>query len=151
MKGFEEKYSELQADMISICMEYVEDRAEKVYVIASCEENVISGSFFFRIHDTYVECHKVNDALKDGENRYDVSSGRMFKVLEVISEDISRMKKLCKEYNKDMPTEMKLIYDVGSGKFQAEYQYDLVYTHDDTKTANHIANEWFEEIQSKSL
>lgn len=151
MKGFEEKYSELQADMISICMEYVEDRAEKVYVIASCEENVISGSFFFRIHDTYVECHKVNDALKDGENRYDVSSGRMFKVLEVISEDICRMKKLCKEYNKDKPTEMKLIYDVGSGKFQAEYQYDLVYTHDDTKTANHIANEWFEEIQSKSL
>ncbi len=151
MKGFEEKFSDVQADMISICMEYVEDRADKVYVIASCEEGVVSGSFFFRIHDMYVQCHKVNDALKDGENRYDVSSGRMFKVLDGLCEDISRTKKLCKEYNQDMPTQMKLIYEVGSGKLQADYQYELVYTHDDTKTANHIADEWFEEIRSQGL
>lgn len=35
---FEDKFSELQVDMISICMEYIEDRADKVYVYASCEE-----------------------------------------------------------------------------------------------------------------
>ncbi len=32
MKEFEERFSELQVDMISICMEYVENRADKVYV-----------------------------------------------------------------------------------------------------------------------
>ncbi|HDR7659168.1 TPA: DUF600 domain-containing protein, partial [Bacillus wiedmannii] len=32
MKEFEERFSELQADMVSICMEYVENRADKVYV-----------------------------------------------------------------------------------------------------------------------
>ncbi|EJQ92849.1 hypothetical protein II1_03237 [Bacillus cereus MC118] len=35
MKEFEDKFSELQADMISICMEYVENRADKVYVYKS--------------------------------------------------------------------------------------------------------------------
>lgn len=49
MKEFEEQFSELQADMISICMEYVEDRADKVYIYASCEESVISGRFFIRL------------------------------------------------------------------------------------------------------
>ncbi len=46
-----------------------------------------------------------------------------------------------------MPTEMKLIYNVQRENFKAEYDYDLVFTNDDIKTANHIADEWFEEIK----
>lgn len=142
MKEFEERFSELQVDMISICMEYVENRADKVYVYASCEEDMISSSFFYFINNKYVECHKVNDALENGEKRYDVSPERMFQVLQIISEDIEGIEMLCKEYEKDMPTEMKLIYDTKSGKFKAEYEYDLIHTNDDIKTADDFANEW---------
>ena len=67
------------------------------------------------------------------EKRYDVSPERMFQVLQIISEDIERIEMLCKEYEKDMPTEMKLIYDTKSGKFKAEYEYDLIHTNDDIK------------------
>lgn len=31
-KVFENYFSELQADMVSICLEYVDDRAEKIYI-----------------------------------------------------------------------------------------------------------------------
>ena len=47
MHEFEDRFSELQADMISICMEYVEDRADKVYVYGTCDEGMISSSFLF--------------------------------------------------------------------------------------------------------
>ncbi|KMQ11481.1 immunity protein YezG family protein [Bacillus mycoides] len=151
MKEFEDRFSELQADMISICMEYVEDRADKVYVYASCEESIISSSFFYLINNKYVKNHKVNEALEDGDERYDVSPKRGFMVLRIINEDIKKVKVLCKEYETDMPTEMKLIYDTKSGKFKAEYKYDLVYTNDDIKTADHIANEWFEEVKNNNL
>ncbi|MEG7843942.1 immunity protein YezG family protein [Bacillus mobilis] len=151
MKEFEERFSELQADMISICMEYVENRADKVYVYASCEEDMISSSFFYFINNKYVECHKVNDALENGEKRYDVSPERMFQVLQIISEDIEGIEMLCKEYEKDMPTEMKLIYDTKSGKFKAEYEYDLIHTNDDIKTADDFADEWFEEVKNNNL
>ncbi|MED3398902.1 immunity protein YezG family protein [Bacillus wiedmannii] len=151
MKEFEERFSELQADMISICMEYVENRADKVYVYASCEEDMISSSFFYFINNKYVECYKVNDALENGEKRYDVSPERMFQVLQIISEDIEGIEMLCKEYEKDMPTEMKLIYDTKSGKFKAEYEYDLIHTNDDIKTADDFANEWFEEVKNNNL
>lgn len=50
MKEFEEKFSELQSDMISICMEYAGDRADKVYVYASRELGVISSSYFYFIN-----------------------------------------------------------------------------------------------------
>ncbi|MCM3770964.1 DUF600 family protein [Priestia aryabhattai] len=151
MKEFEDKFSKLQADMISICMEYVEDRADKVYVYASREEGIISGSFFYCINNKYVECHKVNDALENEDERYDVSQKRMLMVLRIICEDIEKIEDLCKEYERDMPTEMKLIYDVKSGNFKAEYKYDFVYTHDDIKTADHIADEWFEEVKNNKL
>ena len=75
-------------------------------------------------------------------------------VLEFIqpsAKDIEKVKVLCKEYERDMPTEMKLIYDVKSGNFKAEYKYDLVYTNDDIKTADHIADEWFEEVKNNNL
>ena len=151
MKEFEDRFSELQADMISICMEYVEDRADKIYVYASCEEGVISSRFFYLINNKYVKSHKLNDAVEIGEERYDVSAERGFMVLDILNEDIEKIKALCKEYDRDMPTEMKLIYDVKSGNFKAEYKYDLVYTNDDIKTATHIFNEWFEEIKNNSL
>ncbi|EJL21824.1 immunity protein YezG family protein [Brevibacillus sp. BC25] len=151
MKEFEEMFSELQADMISICMEYAGDRANKVYVYASCEEDMISSSFFYLINNKYVECHKLNDVLEDGDESYDVSTERQFMVLNIINDNIEKIEELCKEFEKDMPTEMKLIYDVTSGKFQAEYKYDLVHTNDDIKTADDFADEWFEEVKSKSL
>ena len=142
MKEFEDRFSELQADMISICLEFVEDRADKVYVYASREEGVISSRFFYLINNKYVKSHKVNDALENGDERYDVSPKRGFMVLRILCEDIEKIEELCKEYKRDMPTEMKLIYDVKSGNFKAEYKYDLVYTNDDIKTAGHIADEW---------
>ncbi|MBO1580115.1 immunity protein YezG family protein [Bacillus sp. XF8] len=151
MKEFEDRFSELQADMISICMEYVEDRADKVYVYASCEESIISSSFFYLINNKYVERHKVNEALENGDERYDVSTKRQSMVLRIICEDIKKVKVLCKEYERDMPTEMKLIYDVKSGNFKAEYKYDLVYTNDDIKTVSDIADEWFEEVRKNNL
>ncbi|MYL62223.1 DUF600 family protein [Bacillus hwajinpoensis] len=148
MKEFEDKFSELQADMISICMEYVEGRADKVYVYASREGGVISSKFFYLINNNYVKPHKLNDALEDGDKRYDVSPKKDFMVLRIISEDIEKIEELCKEYNREIPTEMKLVYDVKSSNFKAEYKYELVYRHDEVKTADHIAEEWFEEIKN---
>ena len=85
MKEFEDRFSELQADMISICLEFVEDRADKVYVYASREEGVISSRFFYLINNKYVKSHKVNDALENGDERFDVSPKRGFMVLRILS------------------------------------------------------------------
>ncbi|KJL05260.1 MULTISPECIES: immunity protein YezG family protein [Priestia] len=149
MKEFEDKFSELQADMISICMEYVEDRADKVYVYASREEGVTASDFFYLINDKYVERHKVNDAWE--KEKYDVSTKRQLMVLNIINDDVEKIEELCRAYKRDMPTEMKLIYHARSGRFKAEYKYDFVHTHDDIKTASDIADEWFEEVKNNKL
>lgn len=151
MQGFEDRFSKLQADMISICMEYIGDRADKVYVYASCEAYMISSSVYYLINNKYVECHKVNDALENGDNRYDVSTERQFMVLNIINDDVEKIEELCEKYDREVPTELKLIYDAKSGRFQAEYRYDLVHTNDDIKTADDFAGEWFEKIKNNNL
>jgi hypothetical protein len=47
---------------------------------------MISSSFFYLINNKYVDCHKVNDALANGDERYDVSTERQFRVLNIIND-----------------------------------------------------------------
>ena len=145
-KIFEDYFSEIQTDMVSICLEYVEDRAEKIYIYCSFEEGIVSSDYFYNIKGQIVERHKLNDALSSGENNYDVSVQRQSGVVKVLNMDIKSVLKLCKEYNRDMPTEMKLIYSIEENSLKAEYKYELVYSDDPVKTADDVAMEWFEEI-----
>lgn len=150
MKEFEEYFSEIQADMISICLEYVNNRAEKLYLYVSCEEGFYFSNFFYKINNMYVEKNRLNDAIDECEERYDISRERQFAVLDIINEDIEKIEKACLEFNREMPTEFKLIYDVQKNSLKAEYKYDLIHSNDPVKTAHNIAIEWFEQIKSEN-
>ena len=151
MKEFEDRFSELQADMISICLEYVENRAEKIFIYCSFEGGIVASDFFYKINGKIIERHKLNDCISSKEDEYDVSIERQKGVIKILNSDIKSIIKMCSEYNREMPTEMKLVYDVQRNSLKAEYKYDLVYTNDDIKTADDIAEEWFEEIKNNKL
>ena len=145
-KVFEDYFSEIQTDMVSICLEYVEERAEKIYIYCSFEEGIVSSDYFYNINGKVVERHKLNDMLSSGENNYDVSVQRQSGVVKILNMDIKSVINLCKEYNREIPTEMKLIYNIEENSLKAEYKYELVYSDDPVKTADDVAMEWFEEI-----
>lgn len=63
-KVFEDFFSELQADMVSICLEYVSNNADTIFIYCSFEEKVISSDFFFLINGKVVRKNKLNDALE---------------------------------------------------------------------------------------
>lgn len=148
-KVFEDYFSELQSDMVSICLEYVGNSADKIYIYCSFEEKVISCDFFYCINNKVLRKHKLNDAINiESQNfKYDTSVERQKCVMRIINDDIEKMYKLCNEYKREMPTEIKLKYDVIKNSLKAEYKYDLVYSNDLVKTADDIAMEWFEKIK----
>lgn len=45
-KVFEDVFSEILADIVAICLEYVENKAEKKYIYCSLESGIVSSSFF---------------------------------------------------------------------------------------------------------
>lgn len=153
-KVFEDYFSELQADMVSICLEYVFDKANKIYIYCSFEEGLLSNDFFYNINGKIVERHKLNDAIVNEESEddfsYDISVDRQKAVVKIINNDIKEMIKLCKQYDREMPTEIKMIYDVKTNKLTADYKYELVHTNDPNKTASSIARLWFEQVKKEN-
>ncbi|MFX3617470.1 MAG: DUF600 domain-containing protein [Sporolactobacillus sp.] len=148
-KIFEDYFSEIQADMVTICLEYVDNRAEKVYIYCSFESNTISSDYFYKINEMILERHKLNEISINTSERYDTSIERQKGVIKILNSDINNMLKLCGQYKREMPTEIKLVYDVSKNSLKAKYRYDLVYSNDPVKTADDIAMEWFEEIRSE--
>ena len=153
-KVFEDYFSELQADMASICLEYVFERANKIYIYCSYEEGLVSNDFFYNINGKIVERHKLNDAIVNKKDKasftYDISVDRQKAVVKIINENIKELIKLCKINDREMPTEIKIVYDVKANKLTADYKYELVHTNDSNKTASSIARLWFEQIKKEN-
>lgn len=150
-KVFEDYFSEIQADMIDICLENVEDRADNVYIYCSYEDDVLSTGYFYKINGKVVMRGKLNEAIKPGDALYDVSADRQFAVLDVLEEDMEKLISLCAQYKREMPTEIKITYNVKNRSLNAEYKYEKVYSESETKTADDIEREWFEEIASEKV
>lgn len=144
-KVFEDYFSELQADMVSICLEYIENRAENIYIYCSFEHNVVFSSFYFKINGSIFKKHKVNDGLTAGDIPFNVSIERQKATVTIINEDIRKLIKLCEKYSRIMPTQIKLVYDVKSNSLCADYQYEPLYSEDVENRAMDILEAWIQE------
>ena len=143
-KVFEDYFTELQSDMVSICLEYVENYADMIYIYGSCEPNVLTADVFFKINGACMRKHQLNDA-PGNHPEYTTTPENQKTVLEVLMGDLKGIQQVCEMYQKPMPTEMKLFYNVQTGAFDAEYKYEPVYSNDYEKTSSDIVDEWFAE------
>lgn len=143
-KQFEDYFSEIQEDMVDICLEYIEDKAEIVYIYCSNEDGVVSCAFFYKINGVLKERHKVNEALSEP---VDVSPEQQDEVLDILLDDTLKIEELCEKNSRDIPTEIKIVYDVVNQSLSADYRYDLVYSKHKTKMSDDIVDEWFKKLQ----
>lgn len=145
-KVFEDDLIKIQADMVSICLEYVENRAEKIYIYCYNENGCIYGNCFFKVDGNILEKHNLN------KEEYNISFRRQDLVLDILVDDIEKMEKLCKEYHKPIPTEMRLIYDVKQNKLIASYRYDRLLKKDKYDVSwDDLFNEWVEEEKTNLI
>ena len=107
----------------------------------------MTPDYFYDIGGIVLNKHELNDA-KNGFV-YDVSFDRQKACLHILMEDIKKMVNLCKEYNRPMPTEIKMVYEVNTKELHADYKYESVYSNHKTKTAYHVVKEWLEEVKNQ--
>ena len=138
--SFEDQFTELQADMVAVCLEYAEGMADTVFIYASCEGDIISSNFFYRVNGRLKKKHKLND---NSDRHIDTSVKRQQYVMKVLNDDIEKTKALCAGLKRPMPTEMKLVFDLKTKALSAKYQYEPIYTNSIDKTAMTISEDWF--------
>ena len=102
MKNFEDKFMEIQIDMISLALEYVQNQAEKVYIYAIAD-SLYSFNLFYKIKGNIVHKHLVNDYLPK-DSHVDISLQSL--LLKEGVKDVKSMIDICQKYNREHPTEM---------------------------------------------
>ena len=147
MKVFEDYFSEIQTDMISISLEYVDEKAEQVYIYCSYEPGMYYFDVFYKINGEIVQRHELNKVTSN--YTYDVSIDRQRSLMKIGVNNLKKIHKKCKEFNKEMPTEIKLIYDVKTNKLSGSYSYELKYSNDEDILPSDIFEGWYEEEKNR--
>ena len=140
-KVFEDYFSELQADMVFTCLDYVSDRADTIYIYCSYENRCMASSFFLKINGKLVKRHKVNDM----DPSYNITPEMQEVAICTLLEDLKEMVKVFRKFEREPPAEIKMIYDVKKKSLRTAFSYEK------KLTEQQIMHEDMEDIWFDSL
>ena len=147
MKNFEDKFMEIQIDMISLALEYVQNQADKIFIYAIAD-SLYSFNLFYEIKGNIVHKHLVNDYLSK-DSHVDISLQTA--LLKEGIKDVEAMIDICQKYNREHPTEMWLIYDAQKNSLDSRYSYEGRYDKDEELLPRLEFEKWFEEVKVQEL
>ena len=145
---FEDKFMEVQASMISLAMEYVQNQAEKIYIYCISVEALLSFDVSYKINGVVTKMYAVNEIIN---KKVDNSKNMMVAVQRFGLEDIQRLLDVCQEYNREHPTEMWLVYDAQKNSLDSRYSYEGRYDKDEELLPRLEFEKWFEEVKENQL
>lgn len=145
---FEDQLMEIQSDMISLSLEYVENKAEIVYIYVVLEDGLVSFDIFYKIGGFISEKSDVNEYLSEKIND---SDDIQFSLLEYGIEDAEKIEVLFKENSKEVPTEIRLVYDVKNNSLKSNYIYDAMYEKNEDLSVSDVFEAWIQEEKSKLI
>jgi|SRR5699024_5254471 len=100
---------------------------------------------FFSNEGKLLQLHQLNQS----EKKIKEIKIQEFNVLDTGIKFLKQIHELCKRFNHDMPTEMKLHYNVKENNLKAKYKYKLVYSNDETLLPDDIFDQWFNEVKKE--
>ena len=145
---FEDQLMDIQSDMISLSLEYVENKEETVYIYVILEDGLVSFDVFYKIGGFISEKSDVNEYLSEKIND---SDDIQFSLLEYGIEDAEKIEVLFKENSKEVPTEIRLVYDVKNNSLKSNYIYDAMYEKNEDLSVSDVFEAWIQEEKSKLI
>ena len=145
---FEDQLMDIQSDMISLSLEYVENKAETVYIYVVLEDGLVSFDVFYKIGGFISEKSDVNEYLSEKIND---SDDIQFSLLEYGIEDAEKIEVLFEENSKEVPTEIRLVFDVKNNSLKSNYRYDAMYEKNEDLSVSDVFDAWIQEEKSKLI
>ena len=139
---------DIQSDMISLSLEYIENKAETVFIYVVLEDGLVSFDVFYKIGGFISEKSDVNEYLSEKIND---SDDIQFSLLEYGIEDAEKIEVLFKENSKEVPTEIRLVYDVKNNSLKSNYRYDAMYEKNEDLSVSDVFEAWIQEEKSKLI
>lgn len=136
-KVFEDDFLYVQSRIIALCVEFADNKADKVYAYGSIEENSISFNTFFNIGG---QIKTTNNVVTDTDTIWDF--------LDLGESDLEKIKEICIHYGKPVPTELKMIYDCKTGQIDTKYQYNSICSAKTGIDSSEIFLKWLDEVRN---
>ena len=140
--NFDNDFQSLLTEIVELSFEYVDnnvDEVDTVYTIGLIEKGYFFKTFY-KINGQLAKSHKINEISK---KQYDISSTRAFNLLNLGNEILMKIEKLFVDYNREIPTILKLVYFPKTGKFECYSGYEKTFSNSTTKTAQDVYEEWY--------
>ena len=145
---FEDQLMDIQSDMISLSLEYIENKAETVYIYVVLEDGLVSFDVFYKIGRFISEKSDANEYLSEKIND---SDDIQFSLLDYGIEDAEKIEVLFEENSKEVPTEIRLVYDVKNNSLKSNYRYDAMYEKNEDLSVSDVFEAWIQEEKSKLI
>ena len=145
---FEDQLMDIQSDMISLSLEYVENKEETVYIYVVLEDGLVSFDVFYKIGGFISEKSDVNKYLSEKIND---SDDIQFSLLEYGIEVAQKIEVLFEEISKEVPTEIILVFDVKNNSLKSNYRYDAMYEKNEDLSVSDVFEAWIQEEKSKLI
>lgn len=137
-QGYEDAFSNMQSEYISLCMEYAEGKAEEVFAYLYRTDTMRMFNAFFRSDGKILAASQMQTDCNDDE------------FLQVGRDDIFMLEEICRKYEVAIPNEIKMHYDVKTGKYDADVSYED-YSIKGKVTPMQVFMKWLKEEKERQL
>ena len=136
-QGYEDAFSDLLSEYISLCLEYTEGKAEEIFAYIYRTGTMRMFNAFFRSEGKIVSASQLDTTCNDDE------------FLQTGRNDISRLEEICAEYEAALPNEIKMHYDVKTGEYDSDISYEN-YSIKNRVTPMQVFMSWLKEEKNKT-
>ncbi len=138
-----EKLLPIYSELVEACLEYTKSKVDVIYILG-----MNSGFLCYSNYAFFMKNNKIYNILTVGE-AIDVKiigdmQGEFLRELKVLYE----MYSLYKEYTDDVPREVRIKYNVNTGKFGVKLSYSRRVEESKTFSVDDVYREWFAEVES---
>ena len=135
-QGYEKVFTDIQSDYISLCLEYAEGKAQEIFAYLYRTESMRMFNAFFCCDGKILAASQMQTSCSDEE------------LMQTGRDDISRLEEICREYEAEVPNELKMHYDANTGKYDADISYED-YSIKDKVTPMQVFMGWIREEKAK--
>lgn len=135
-KVFEDEFMEVQSNLLALTLETTGKIVDKIFAYCSIEKKSMMFNVFFEVNG---EIKTLNLLGLDGKNA--------MQLLRVGTNNLEKIKEVCKKYNKPAPSEIKMVYDMKSEKLDVNYQYGEICSAKTNMSAEEVFMKWIAEMK----
>lgn len=147
--NFEGKFNGSIQNIIKASFNYVNNNAKEVeliYVFGAIGDGDFAFNVFYKINGRLAKTNRVNTI---STQQYDISDQKVLGLLDEGTNILQNIDALYSENGKKTPTDIKIIYDTKTEKFETKMGYDQRYYVKGHKTVTQVFNDWFVEMGGK--